>query len=270
MISILGCGWYGLAVGKALVQNGEKVKGSTTSKARFDEIKAGGIVPYVVKISGLELIADDDFFACKTLLVSIPPQVRSGNTDYVAKIQQLITAIIKHDIKQVIYISSTGVYSDCNADLDENTIPQPQSQSGNALFEAEEVFRNQKKFKTAILRFGGLVGPGRHPGRFFAGKTDVPNGQAPVNLIHLQDCLQLTQTIIDQKAFGYTFNACSPHHPQKAHFYTQAALNAGLPMPSFIDELLEWKTISSINIPTLLQYKFEVNNWDDCFANDCF
>lgn len=270
MISILGCGWYGLALGKALAHDGKKVKGSTTTLARFDEIKNAGIAPYVIKLSGEELIADADFFICDTLVVSIPPQIRSGNTDYAAKIQQLINAIAEHNIKQVIYISSTGVYPDCNADLNENIIPQPHSLSGKTLFEAEQLFRNHDNFKTAIVRFGGLVGPGRHPGRFFAGKNDIPNGQAPVNLIHLQDCVALTQTIINKKTYNYTFNACSPHHPEKAYFYRQAALNAGLSTPYFIDELLEWKTISSINVPNMLGYKFSINNWDGCFANNCF
>jgi nucleoside-diphosphate-sugar epimerase len=270
MISILGCGWYGLALGKALVKEGEKVKGSTTSEARFDQIKAVGITPYLIKITGQELIAAQDFFACDTLIVSIPPRVRSGETDYIAKIQHLVTAMIKHNIKQVVYISSTGVYPDCNADLNELIIPEPQSQSGKTLFEAEEILRNQSNFKATIVRFGGLVGPDRHPGRFFAGKREVPNGQAPVNLIHLQDSVALTQTILNQNAFSYTFNACSPHHPQKAQFYTKAAFHAGLTAPTFIDELVEWKTISSVNLPALLGYKFTISNWDNCFAGNYF
>ncbi|GGI50665.1 NAD(P)-dependent oxidoreductase [Mucilaginibacter galii] len=259
-----------MALGKALAQDGENVKGSTTSNARFDAITAAGIIPYLLTLSAEELITNDDFFACNTLIVSIPPRMRSGETDYTAKIQQLIKAIIKQGVQQVIYISSTGVYPDGNSDLNENDHPAPQSQSNTTLFEAEELFRKQTNFKTAIIRFGGLVGPGRNPGRFFAGKTNVPNGQAPVNLIHLQDCVALTKSILNQEAFGYTFNACSPHHPQKAQFYTQATLHAGLEAPSFNDELLEWKTVSSINVPAVLHYEYAINNWDDCFAGNCF
>jgi nucleoside-diphosphate-sugar epimerase len=270
MISILGCGWYGMALGKAIVKSGEKVNGSTTSYERFDEIEAAGIKPYLIKLSADELTAPKTFFDCDTLIVSITPRLRSGETDYAAKVQQLITTITKHGVKQVIYISSTGVYPDSNNDLNEDKMPQSQSQSGKILYEAEELFRNQNHFRATIIRFGGLVGPGRHPGRFFAGKSNIPNGQAPVNLIHLQDCIALTQTIIKQQAFGYTFNACSAHHPPKSEFYTKAALQAGLAKPSFVDELQEWKTISSVNIPNVLRYEFSINNWDDCFARGCF
>jgi len=270
MISILGCGWYGLALGKALAQDGEKVKGSTTSEHRFNEIKAAGLAPYLVKLTGLDIIADDDFFTCDILVVSIPPRVRSGETDYLDKLKQLVRVIAHNKIKHVVYISSTGVYPDCNADMNELTSPQPINQSGITLLQAEELFRNQTAFKTAIIRFGGLVGPGRHPGRFFAGRTDIPNGQAPVNLIHLQDCIGLTQAIIGKQAFDCTFNACSPHHPPKAQFYTQAALHAGLPKPLFVNELLEWKTISSVNVPNVAGYKFIIDKWDDCFASNCF
>lgn len=270
MVSILGCGWYGLALGKALAQAGEKVKGSTTSEARFNEIRAVGILPYTVTLSAHELIADPDFFDCETLVISIPPRLRSGETDYAAKIQQLLLTVYQYSVKHVIYISSTGVYPDNNEEVNELITPQPHTPSGKILLAAEELIFNQPHLKAAIIRFGGLVGPGRHPGRFFAGKANIPNGQAPVNLIHLQDCVQLTQAIIAKQAYDYTFNACAPHHPPKAQFYTQAALHAGLEAPSFNDELLEWKTVNSINITKILQYEFAVNNWDECFANNCF
>jgi len=138
------------------------------------------------------------------------------------------------------------------------------------LFTAEDLFRKQTAFKTTILRFGGLVGPGRHPGRFFAGKTDIANGQAPVNLIHLQDCIAITLAIIQQNAFGYTFNACSPHHPTRQEFYNNAASHMGLPAPQFVNKLGKWKIISSVNLPSILNYQFIINNWDDCFATNCF
>jgi nucleoside-diphosphate-sugar epimerase len=270
MISILGCGWYGLALGNALALDGYEVKGSTTSPHRVSELTAAGLKPYIVKLSEGVLETEPDFFNCDTLVVSIPPKLRSGYTDYIPNLQQLIAYILKYNIKRVIFISSTGVYPESNSVVDEGTIPQPNSELGKTLLEAEELFRYQTEFKTAIIRFGGLVGPGRHPGRFFAGKKNIPNGQAPVNLIHLQDCIVLTQSIIKQDAFGYTFNACSPHHPAKAVFYTVAAQHAGLPIPEFIDELKEWKTVTSINTTGILNFEYKVNNWQQCFEQDLF
>lgn len=271
MISILGCGWYGFALGKTLIEQGFVVKGSTTTQSRFAELETAGIKPYVVNLAAEEFEYDPGFFGCQTLIISFPPKLRQGqHQDYISKIERLIPVIVKEGIKQVIFISSTGVYPESNTEVDENTLPLPDSDSGKALFTAEELLKQEPAFKTTIIRFGGLVGPGRHPGRFFAGKTNIANGQAPVNLIHLQDCIAITQSVIQQNVFGYTFNACSSHHPTRQEFYTQAALHAGLPSPQFVNELGKWKVINSTNLSFILNYQFVVNNWDDCFAANCF
>lgn len=271
VISILGCGWYGLALGKALALTEYTVKGSTTSSQRIGELELAGLHPYLVNITGDAAVYDEDFFNCDTLIISIPPKLRGGeHEEYLRKIEQLVTVIKQHGVKQVIYISSTGVYPEINAEIDENTPFKPDTPSAQTLLEAENLLIKEPGFSTTIIRFGGLVGPGRHPGRFFAGKTDIPNGQAPVNLIHLQDCIGITQSILHKNAFGYVFNACSPHHMAKQEFYMLAAQHADLPLPQFTDKLTNWKTINSTNVPAILNYRFMVDNWPDCFANNLF
>lgn len=270
MISILGCGWYGFALAQALVKNGTTVKGSTTTAESHERLQAAGIKPYTVKVTAADIEADADFFNCDLLVISIPPKLRSGETDYAEKIHQITQEVAAHQIKKVIYISSTGVYPECNCTVDEQTQLQPDTESGRVLADAESRLMNQAEFKTAIIRFGGLVGPGRHPGRFFGGKSNIPNGQSPVNLIHLQDCIGVTLSILNNDAFGHTFNAVAPYHPQKQHFYIRAAQDAQLSLPHFIDELGSWKVVESINIPSLLQYDFKVANWDACFDHNLF
>ncbi|HAP82964.1 MAG TPA: NAD(P)-dependent oxidoreductase, partial [Enterobacteriaceae bacterium] len=41
-----------------------------------------------------------------------------------------------------------------------------------------------------------LVGPGRHPGRFFAGKSG-PNGNHGVNLVHLEDVVGAISLLLE-------------------------------------------------------------------------
>ncbi|WP_431199970.1 hypothetical protein ACQ86K_05775 [Mucilaginibacter sp. P19] len=61
-----------------------------------------------------------------------------------------------------------------------------------------------------------------------------------------------------KEAFGYLFNGCSPVHPAKADFYTQAALDSGFEKPEFIRELKEWKVVESINVGPVLAYQYQV------------
>jgi len=259
-ISILGCGWYGLALAKVLINAGHNVKGSTTSPQKTEALATNGIDPYVVNFGAGEETYDAAFFNCDVLLIAIPPKSRSGEgAAYIPKIQGIIGAAKKAGVKQVILISSTAVYADLNHEVIENTNPQPNTDAGKILLQAEELFNNEHSFKTTIIRFAGLIGPGRDPGRFFAGKKDIPNGEAPVNLIHLDDCIGLSMAILDKQAFGYLFNGCSPDHPTRSAFYTQAAINSGLETPFFIQELKEWKMVKSINIAAVLGYRFKVD-----------
>ncbi len=198
------------------------------------------------------------FFKCDILIICIPPKFRTAEENaYLFKISHIIKLIETNVIEKIIYISSTGVYGDYNRMVDELDDPLPDNEKGRILFEAEQLFARSNHFKTTMLRFAGLIGPGRDPGRFFAGKINIPNGQAPVNLIHLNDCVGITLEIITKEYFGYLFNACMPNHPDKATFYTSASVRSGLPAPVFLNELNKWKIVNSVNID-LLNYKFKV------------
>jgi nucleoside-diphosphate-sugar epimerase len=258
-VSILGCGWYGFSLATKFVSKGIAVRGSTTSTNKLQQLGEALIEPYLVNFSADNETYDPSFFKCDVLFVCIPPKIRAGNAeDYLNKIKRIIKAIKTNKVKQVVFISSTGVYGDLNTEVNELTAPIPDTESGRAMLKAEELLKHETDFTTTIIRFAGLIGPGRDPGRFFAGKTGVPNGKAPINLIHLTDCVGISCAIIDKEAFGFTFNACSPCHPQKADFYTKAAISSGLVKPEFLNELNNWKMVSGDNVNSILNYHYRV------------
>ena len=258
-ISILGCGWYGSALAKAFIAEGIPVKGSTTSPAKLNELALMGIEPYLVDFSPGRENYDDAFFDCDVLWIAIPPKSRGGEgAVFIDKIKAIIKAIKQHAVQKVVFISSTGVYADSNQHVNETTDPQPNTEAGRILLEAEDLFWAEDSFKTTIIRFAGLIGPARNPGRFFAGKKDIPNGDAPVNLIHLDDCIGLSKAILAKQAFGYLFNGCATNHPSRVDFYTKAALNSGFEKPEFIREFKEWKVVESVNVGPVLGYEYKI------------
>ena len=262
VVSILGCGWYGKALALSLIKKGFSVKGSATSEEKVKLLEQEGIESYLLKLGDEDLPMPNDFFNCDILVISIPPRTRSGEGDsYLAKLHAAVKNVLANRVKKVIYISSTGVYSEQNKTLNELDEPLPDNPSGQILLDAENLLREQTEFQTTIIRFGGLVGPGRHPGRFFAGKTEVPNGRAPVNMIYQSDAVGITEAIINNELFGYTINACAPDHPAKGTFYPLMASLAGYPKPQFIDELQNWKLVESVCLEPLLKYKFQVPEW---------
>jgi len=256
-ISIAGCGWFGMELAQSLLQEGHQVKGSTTSSDKMELLSAAGIEPALIRLSEKEeLLSDHSFFKCDLLVIAIPPKARiNEGKDYLFAMTRLIELATEHQIGKVIFISSTSVYGEIKGPVDEDTQPAPDTLSGKVLVQAEQLFASTQSFQTTIIRFAGLIGPGRDPGKFFSGKENIANGLAPVNLIHLADCVGITKAIIDKDFYGYIINACSPDHPTRKDFYTQASAKSGLPAPVFISELLSWKVVKSKFIPGEL-YRF--------------
>ncbi|RZK37227.1 MAG: SDR family NAD(P)-dependent oxidoreductase [Pedobacter sp.] len=259
-ISILGCGWYGLAMAKALVAAGYHLNGSTTSEEKLENFKKLNIKPYLINFDGESVNYDESFFTCDVLIISIPPK-RNAQADYPSKIRNIALAAKKANIKQVIFISSTGIFQNGNFVVDEETIPMPNTPAGEVLLSAENVLKENQTFTTTIIRFAGLIGPERNLAKHFAGKTGIANGLAPINLIHLDDCIGITKAIIEQKAFGNIYHGVTPNHPSRKDFYTKACLASGFEKPEFIDELLDWKQVESKNVASNLAYQFKIRNW---------
>jgi nucleoside-diphosphate-sugar epimerase len=267
-ISILGCGWYGLPLAKALRSRNYIVKGSTTSQEKMATLKQVDIEPYLVNFEEDKVTCDPKFLNSKILVICIPPKRSTGaQSSFPRKIQNILNAAENSNVENIIFTSSTAVYGDHNQMVTEIDEPEPETPSGQAMVRAEQILRHQN-IKTTIIRFAGLIGPERDPARFFAGKTNVPNGRAPVNLIHLEDCIGLTVSILEQNAFGHIFNASCPDHPSRQDFYTRAATRSKLEVPTFIDELNKWKTVSTNHIPSLLNYKYKIRDWSGWLGSD--
>jgi nucleoside-diphosphate-sugar epimerase len=268
-ISILGCGWYGLAVAKSLVSDGYSIKGSTTTEAKLSILEQEGIKPFLIDFDLQKNQNESSFFESEILIISLPPKRHSGeHKEYPEKIRRIVEAGQSGKVQKILMISSTSVYGEVNRKTEEGEIPVPDTESGIAIFEAEQIVQNAQNISSTILRFGGLIGPGRNLAKFFAGKKDIANGLAPVNLLHLEDCIKLTQHIIAADAFGYVFNACSPDHPTRMDMYTMVSEISGLEKPYFLQELTKWKLIDGNEVSKKLNYKYLVNNWSEFLSPD--
>jgi len=265
-ISILGCGWLGLPLAKRLIQKENSVNGSTTSESKLIILENAGINPFLVTLES-ESISEsiNDFLGeSEILIIDIPPKLRGNNEEslrkiFVEKIETLIPFIEKSSVKKVLFVSSTSVYGDANELITEETIPNPETESGKQLLLAEAILQKNPNFETTVLRFGGLIGEDRHPVTSLSGKENIANPDAPVNLIHQNDCIRIIEEIIDQSKWNEVFNAVAPFHPTKEDYYTQKAKEQSLILPKFSAEKSNIKkTISSEKIENSLKYKFDL------------
>ncbi|WP_333875425.1 SDR family oxidoreductase [Flavobacterium sp.] len=260
-ISILGCGWLGLPLAKALVKEGFRVKGSVTTASKIPALVSHGIEAYTLEIEETKIVGDiEDFLnASSLLIIAIPPKLKNAVPDsFIQKIKTVLPYVEQSSLKNVLFISSTSVYADDNSIVTEATPPMPDTENGKQLVAAETLLKNNAHFTTTIIRFGGLIGFDRHPVYFLAGKQQLENPLAPINLIHQSDCIGIIREIIAQGKFGETFNAAAPFHPTRKDYYTQKAQALNLPIPQFDDTKRSvGKTISSDKIIRLLDYKFQ-------------
>ncbi|MBA4276849.1 SDR family oxidoreductase [Flavobacterium sp.] len=259
-ISILGCGWLGLPLAKVLLKNGFSVKGSTTSVEKLSVLQNLGIQPYLIALSENETTGNlSDFLEnSKILIIDIPPKLRGiSKENFISKIENLVPFIEKSTIENVLFISSTSVYGEDNLVVIEETKPNPETESGKQLVQVEQLLQSNSNFKTTILRFGGLIGEDRHPIKFLAGRTNIDNPNAPINLIHQEDCIGIMLEIIESNSWNETFNAVTPFHPSRKEYYTQKAIDLNLDLPEFNTEHQGFgKIISSSKIETVLGYTF--------------
>lgn len=257
-VSILGCGWLGVALGKHLRNRRFSVKGSVTSPEKFGLLRTSGIVPYRIVLSENNLEVDEPaFFETDVLIIAIPPsRIDEIERIFPTQIAQLIPIILKSGIRKVIFISSTSVYPENLTTATENDVLSPDKASGKACLAAENLLNNLTDFETTILRFGGLIGADRNPARFLL-KSARPVANIPVNLIHQDDCIGIIDAILEKDLWGETLNACCLEHPLKKDFYGKAAQISGLPAPLISDEDEAYKIIDSSKLKRLLKYKFK-------------
>lgn len=235
-IGILGCGWLGLPLAEALLKNGYRIHGSTTSEEKIGMLQQKGIDAFLVSLTEKGVLGDLEGFlsGIEILIINIPPKLRGPKQeDYVMKMKFLLKAIQECDIGKIIFVSSTSVYGNPEGEVTETSIPRPSSESGRQLLAAERLFRDEIAIKATIVRFGGLIGNDRHPIHHLTGKKDLENGQDPVNLIHLNDCVRILEHIVLYDWWDETFNGVYPYHPTKADYYRAEAQKRNLQPPAY-------------------------------------
>jgi len=250
IISILGSGWLGLPLANHFIEAGHTVKASTTSQNRLHELRQAGIHPFLINIDSLTNNIGD-FLQADILIVNIP----SKN---VAGFRHLVSELATSNIQNILFVSSTSVYQNVRRIMTE---ADTDFYSSSPLLDIEELFQRWSNDRTTIVRFGGLIGYSRQPGRFFKSGRIVQNPDAPVNLIHRDDCIGMISQLIEQGVWGEVFNCCATTHPTKREFYTRAAALIGTAPPQFGESNSEvGKQISNKKITQRLNYQFQHPN----------
>ena len=230
--SILGCGYLGLPLAEELVRRGWQVRGSTRTPGKLWRLRDAGVEPFLMGVP--EDVADNPrFFGSRALVLNIPPGRRRNLVEkcFARAVDAVREAAGRGGVRFLLFASSTSVYAPQSAPLVEEDAGKevPPTASGRALLRAEETLRADLGFNTTVLRFAGLYGYERAPGRFV--RRVIRRGNLPVNLVHRDDAVAAMAAVLEQDIRNDTFNVCADGHPSRAVFYRRATGWLGLPVP---------------------------------------
>jgi nucleoside-diphosphate-sugar epimerase len=228
-LTVFGCGWLGFPLAARVAARGERVHGSTTTAAKLDVLARSGIDPFLLSLG---MPGDwPRFLGSGRILVCIP--FNSRHKELLPALQAFVRQIDPEAVEKVIYTSSTGVYGQQQGFIDDGALTDKLDENARVLVAAEDIFLSHLAEKVTILRLSGLAGPGRHPGRWLAGRQQLPGGADPVNLVHPIDVLAIIDEFFTRPGPGGVYNVSAPQHPARQDFYPFAAEQLGLQAPDF-------------------------------------
>lgn len=278
-ISILGCGWLGLPLAKRLIEHdiSSAVKGSTTSTYKLDTLHAANIEGYLLDLNP-EFNAYETkvnaFFETDLLVISLPPRMSQNAPGYyVRQVEAIIAKIKTSEIREIIFLSSTGIYPDLNKVMIESDVAGPEESAHTEMVKAENLIASLRPDRTVcILRLAGLIGNDRIPGKYVKGKKELSTGSLPVNYIHPHDAVGMMATMIQEGLYNETFNIVAPQHPTRREVYDSNCAEFGWEPPTYTisDNAPDYKIISGekfseyyryhFQYPDPLQFEFHINS----------
>ncbi|MGO2010491.1 NADP-binding protein [Pseudoalteromonas sp.] len=224
---VLGAGWLGQALCLDAKKKGWQVQGTHRSTEHNHDFLRQ------LELKGNQLIhqldLEDAFWVC-----AIPPRSRDDDSDYLVTLEKSLALGKSLNCKGFILCSSTGVYNSDNQIYDEQSDITCTTQRQQRLYDAEQLALGAGG---KVIRLAGLLGPGREPGRFVAGKQLNSSSQQVVNMVHQQDVINAINTLMHNwQNAASVYNVVNSFHPTKADYYRQKSQQHGTAMPSFLGD----------------------------------
>jgi len=233
-VTVLGCGYLGLALGERLLDAGHDVVGVRRSESGLERVAERGIEPRRADATDA---ADLAALPATDAVVYAVSGGRSGDprTVYVEGLRAVVDAYGGRDEspERLLYVSSTGVYGDRDGDwVEEETALAPESDRERALVDAERVVAEAAPaagIDGTVVRLAGLYGPDRYwTDRYL----DGPIVEGYVNMVHRDDAAGAIAHLLDgDGAGGATVNVVDDEPVSRWTFADWLAARTGRPEP---------------------------------------
>ncbi|HEV2148701.1 MAG TPA: SDR family oxidoreductase [Longimicrobiaceae bacterium] len=164
-VLVLGCGYVGRRLARALADPGAEVVGTTRDPARADEIAAAGARPALAELARPETLAPLVEWRPHVVFDLVKPQPAGEDRYALEGTRNVAHAFAASPPEALVYLSSTSVYGRRDGEwTDEDTPVSPSSAVGEARAEAERIYLEawrEHGLPARICRVPGIYGPGR-------------------------------------------------------------------------------------------------------------
>lgn len=162
---VLGCGYVGLRLARALAAEGGTVVGTTRDPARFGEIREAGAEPALADVGRPETLRELAERRPEVVFDLVRPQPLGGDEYSVKGTRNAAAVFAETPPGALVYVSSTSVYGRREGEwTDETTPATPSSPAGFARVEAESAYLEAWRARglpVRVCRVPGIYGPGR-------------------------------------------------------------------------------------------------------------
>ena len=233
-ILIVGCGDVGLRLLPQLTPS-YKVFALTSSEDRAPLLRQAGAIPVIGNLDQADTLWRLPQLASRVINLAPPPAV--GKIDTRTHNLLRILAQRSRFIRQLIYISTTGVYGDCaGAWIDETKGVNPQSLRAQRRVSAEAQIRawsSQTGVSAHILRVPGIYAQDRLPLERIRRGTPALSADEDVytNHIHADDLARLIKWVLYRAKPQRVMNACDDSQMKMGDYFDAVAATFQLPRP---------------------------------------
>jgi nucleoside-diphosphate-sugar epimerase len=153
---------------------------------------------------------------------------------YVDGLAKVIEAAARGAAKRLVFVSSTGVYSqDDGSEVDEGSPAVPRGFSGRALLEGEALLA-RAPMEATVIRFSGIYGPGRD--RLVrlvrsGGPVSARSRASITNRIHRDDCARALVHLVERPAVQPLYLGTDEAPTPMGEILDWIAARLGLPPP---------------------------------------
>lgn len=259
---IIGCGDVGLRVA-SLLRARRRIYALTHHAERLAELRRRGLMPLLGDLDHPETL--DGLAGLAHDIIHLAPPPARGQND--TRTAHLIAALGRGRSlpRHFIYISTSGVYGDCNGALVAETSPlRPQTDRARRRADAESRLRDwgaRTGVCVSILRVPGIYAADRLPvARIERGTPALrPQDDTYVNHVHADDLANMVVAALHHGQANRSYNA-SDDAPQKmGDYFDLVADRFHLPRPPRVTRA-EARTVLPANLYSFMSESRQLAN----------